>query len=189
MSKELGDVTELLQRAQRGEPTAAERLFVLLQHELRALAQTQMASERRGHTLQATALVNEAWLRIAAGGAAYANRGQFLSAAARAMRHVLVDHARARKAAKRDGALQRVPLDETLAKFEEQHLDMLAIDEALERLGARDPEAARVVELRFFAGLTSDSAAEVIGITSSQAEEAWAMGRAFLSRILGDARA
>jgi RNA polymerase sigma factor (TIGR02999 family) len=189
--------TALLQRAAEGDRGAREELLGLLYRELHALAEAQMRGERADHTLQPTALLNEAWIRLVEtpgdpasglrGPAAGHCRGRshFLCTAARAMRNVLVDHARRRAARKRGAPAERVALDEALAPYEDRALDLVALDETLERLGARDAELARVVELRFFGGLTAQETAAALGLSVRQVEGAWVTARGWLRQELG----
>ncbi|MCB9878253.1 MAG: sigma-70 family RNA polymerase sigma factor [Planctomycetes bacterium] len=177
----------LLRAVSAGEAGAAEQLFPLVYDELRRLAGRLMGSERQDHTLQATALVNEAYLRLVAPGADYQDRGHFLRTAARAMRHVLVDHARARGAQKRAGG-HRADIDaDSLAAFDDGQ-QVLAVDEVLARLAAVDPQLAQLVELRFFAGLDNPTAAEALGISLRSVERGWRTARAFLVRELEPGR-
>jgi RNA polymerase sigma factor (TIGR02999 family) len=158
---------------------------VVYEH-LRAIAQRQMNQERPGHTLTATALVHEAFLRLAPGLSDGPRRAEFYHAAAEAMRRILVDHARRRGAAKRGGGRTRVPDIQSVLDLarDDQLDDVLALDEALLRLEKEDEEAASVVRLRFFAGLTGDQAAAVLAISPRQVDRAWAFARAFLARAL-----
>ncbi|MBI5435326.1 MAG: RNA polymerase subunit sigma-70 [Planctomycetes bacterium] len=180
------DATLLLRRVEAGDAEAANELFAVLQQELRALAGELMRAERAGHTLQPTALVHEAWLKLFGGATVHASdRAHFLRAAARAMRHVLVDHARGKRCAKRDaGKLEA--LDLTLAAVEgPEQVELVALDEALLRFAELDPVGARVVELRFFAGLGNDEVAAVLGVSTPTVERAWRAARLWLSRALG----
>ena len=182
------DASGLLDRASAGDEGAAGRLLELVYEQLRALAASYLRGERAGHTLQPTALVHEAFLRLQAGSPVrYQNHTHFFAVAARAMRQVLVDHARRRAAAKRGGDPERVTLDDGLqlgGDAESRVIDVLALDEALERLGKLDERQARVVELRFFGGLTIDEAARVLEVSTDTVEDDWAMARAWLKRTL-----
>jgi RNA polymerase sigma factor (TIGR02999 family) len=151
--------------------------------ELRRVARARLAREAPGHTLQATALVHEAWLRLAGSSAEWHDRGHFLRTAARAMRRILVDRARARLAARREGAHSRVPLDPALDLAIAAPLPsarLVDLDENLSRLASRKPDHARLVELRFFAGATGDEAAEALGVSPATADRMWRYARAWL---------
>lgn len=179
-------VTRLLEEAADGSATAVERLFPVVYEELRRLASAFLGRERPDHTLQTTALVHEAYLKLAdQRRAGWKTRAQFLGVAAKAMRRILVDHARAKKAAKRGGGQRGLALDETVAVFEERAVDLVALDEALERLRALDEQKMRIVELRFFGGLTSEETAEVLGIGLRTVERDWAMAKAWLRGQVG----
>jgi RNA polymerase sigma factor (TIGR02999 family) len=157
--------------------------------ELRRLAQRAMSGERSGHTLQTTALVHEAYLRLAqVRDLDVASRPQFLALAARVMRRILVDHARARRSAKRGGAALRVTLSDAIADGQADGFDVLALDEALERLGALDEKQVRIVELRFIAGLSVEETAEVLDSSPTTVKRESAMARAWLFRELSDGR-
>jgi RNA polymerase sigma-70 factor (ECF subfamily) len=180
--------TEWLARAGAGDEGARRHLLDLLYGELRQLAERAMRNERAGHTLQPTALVHEAWLRlIGDAGTDWDSRSRFLGLAATAMRNVLIDHARRRQTTKRGDDPLRVELDEVLAAYQERATDVLRLDEALERLAQRDPELARIVELRFFGGLTVEETARVLGRTLRQVERAWVIARGWLHRELSRA--
>ncbi len=156
--------------------------------ELHSLAAKYLAGERPGHTLQPTALVHEAFLRLVGSPGVPAGRSDFIALAATAMRRVLVDHARARKAAKRGGDRRRIALDAAQAPGEDPgEVDVLALDESLERLAALDPRQARIVELRFFGGLGVEAVASVLGVSARTVEADWRMARAWLRRELGQA--
>jgi RNA polymerase sigma-70 factor, ECF subfamily len=182
------EVTQLLRRLRGGDEAAGEPLFEAVHRELHALARQLMRGERVEHTLQPTALISEAWLRLL-GQPAQAtlgeNRAHFLRTAARAMRRVLVDHARARQADKRGPAERRVELDpDQIDAAWHDPTELLAVEEALHQLELRDAEAARVVELRYFAGLTSAETAEVLGWSVRQVEGSWVFARGWLRREL-----
>jgi len=186
-----GDITLLLQQVDAGDPQAAERLLPLVYEELRRLAAARMAREADGHTLQPTALVHEAWLRL--GGDRqpdWKNRAHFFAAAAEAMRRILIDHARRRLALRRGGGHEHVEYsDLTLAAAtEDEHV--LAVNDALEEFAAREPRKAELVKLRYFAGLTLPEIAPAMGISLATAERWWAYARACLSKSLieGEAR-
>ena len=176
---------ELLRAARAGDPAASDALAEVVYAELRRLARAQVARERHGLTLQPTALANEAWMRLmGARRLEVHDRAHFLGIAARAMRQILVERARARHAAKRGGAPERVTLDEGLLGGAEQSLDVLAMDEALERLATEHPSHARLVELRFFAGLSVEEAAEILGTSPATVKRQWAFAKAWLARAL-----
>lgn len=178
-------ITRILEAADTGDRARLDALAPEVYEELRRLAGSYMRKEREGHTLQATALANEAYLRLAdQTKVKWRGRAQFLAIAARAMRQILVDHARRHGAEKRGGDLARVTLSDTAATFGQPVLDLLALEEALTSLGALDERKARVVELRFFAGLTSKEAAEALGVSETTVEDDWALARAWLRRRL-----
>lgn len=184
------DVTALLALAAQGDRAASEDLAEALFDELRRVAQGQLRHDRANHTLQATALVNEAWVRLSREGVGRASdRGEFLRHAARAMRNVLCDYARWRGAAKRggDGGQPIELLEEELLGWRERDVDVLDLELAIERLEERDPELAQLVELRFFAGRSEEEAALVLGKTRRQVQHAWTLARAFLHRELSSA--
>jgi RNA polymerase sigma factor (TIGR02999 family) len=163
-------------------------LMPLVYDELRRVAAGYIRRERPGQTLQATALVNEAFVRLAAEKTRpFANRTHFLAIAALSMRQILVQRARARKAAKRGGAPRRVTLEEGLVVGEGPGIDVLALDEALARLAALDAEQARIIELRYFGGLTVEETAEAVGISPATVKRQWAMARAWLKRAMDSA--
>ena len=181
------EVTRLLQELDAGQADAAEQLAPLVYGELHVLAVHAMRREQDGHTLRPTALLHEAFLRLVGQqNAAWQSRSHFYGIAANAMRRILVDHARRRRAAKRDGGL-RVTLDDSAAAVaggDASALDLIALDEALSRLGALDPRQARVVELRFFAGLEVEETARALGISPATVKRDWTFARAFLQREL-----
>jgi RNA polymerase sigma factor (TIGR02999 family) len=180
-----GDVTEMLLAWNRGEPGALERLLPAVQDELHRVARGYMRQERPGHTLQATALVNEAYLKLVdQTRVTWQNRAHFIGVAAQLMRRILVDHARQRAAKKRGGPDLRLTLAEDAAAPEEKSLDLIALDEALGKLAALEPRQARVVELRFFGGLTREEAAEVLGASLATIKRDWIAAKAFLFREL-----
>jgi len=182
----MSDVTRLLDAAAAGDPRAAADLLPLVYDQLRKLAAARLASERAGHTLQPTALVHEAYLRLVGGqpGHDWNGRGHFFAAAAEAMRRILVESARRRAADKRGGGRARVSLAGADAGYAPADAELLAIDEALDRLAAEDPAAARFVQLRYFAGLTAEEAADALGLSRSVAYEHWAYARARLRCLL-----
>ena len=184
------EVTLLLDRVNEGDSSAAEALMPLLYDELRGLAGRYLRGERPGHTLQPTALVHEAFLKLVGQkNADYKSRGHFMAIAAVAMRRILVNHAQKRSAAKRGGGAKRVPLADDLAVAESPDLDLVALDEALGRLAERDPRKARVVEQRFFAGMEMSQIAENLGVSLVTVKRDWEFARAWLTReIQADAR-
>jgi len=185
-ARDLRETAEILRRAGRGDRAAVEELLPLVYDELRGIARAAVGREAPGHTLQATALVNEAWIRLfGPAGLEWEDRAHFLAIAARSMRQVLVDHARRKKAGKRGGGAERVALDEALAQYERDGTDLLALSEALDRLVAVDERRGRVVELRFFCGLTIDETARALDVAPKTAEADWYLARAWLRRELG----
>ncbi len=180
----MSEVTRILSAVDHGDPKAAADLLSLVYDELRRLAAHCLAREAPGLTLQATALVHEAYLRLVKGehGNHWQNRGHFFAAAAEAMRRLLVEQARRKAARRRAGMVQRIDLDQ-LAPAHMDHGDkLLAIDEALEALEKHDAPAAQLVKLRYFAGLTHHDAAEAMGLSRGEADDLWAMARAWLYR-------
>lgn len=176
------DVTRLLRALQQGGDGAAEQLAPLIYEELHVLAVHYMRGERADHTLQPTALVNEAYLRLMGQQqASWQNRSHFFGIAAQAMRRILVDHARRRRAGKREGG-ERVTLDESVAEAPAHSVDLVALDDALRKLAALDPRQAQVVELRYFAGLDIAEVAEALGISPATVKRDWTFARAFLQR-------
>jgi RNA polymerase sigma factor (TIGR02999 family) len=180
----MSEVTRILAAAEQGDATAAAQLLPLVYDELRRLAAEKMAREKPGQTLEATALVHEAYMRLVDADDArrWHGRTHFFAAAAEAMRRILVDQARRRNAAKRGGGAGRADLDEATVAAPEPDEDVLALDEALQQLEAVDPDAARLVRLRFFAGLTAAEAAEALGISVRSAHDLWAYARTWLRR-------
>jgi len=178
-------ITALLQQIKQGDVAAESELMPLIYQQLRAIARKQMAHERPDHSLQATILVHDAFLQLVGNSQIdWSNRAHFFALASRAMRRILIDHARAAHAQKRPGARQKVELESALAFVEGQTTDLLALDEALERLAEWDPRQSRVVEMHFFGGLGFDEIAEVLGISDRTAKRDWAMARAWLYRQL-----
>ena len=173
--------TRLLRRASEGDDLAAEELLPLVYDELRRIAGNLIGKERAGHTLQATALLNEAYVRLVEPGAGFSDRSHFLRTASRAMRNVLVDHARARLAKKRGGG-RRVDLDAEGLAVHEDTDGLLAVDEILGRFAELDPQLAQLVELRFFGGLDNTAIAEALGMSLRSVERGWRTARAFLQR-------
>ncbi|GJM23313.1 MAG: extracytoplasmic sigma factor ECF [Planctomycetota bacterium] len=177
------DATELLRRVSAGEQDAEAPLLAALYDELRRLARQHMNAQSAAHTLQPTALVHEAWMRINKGGG-WNGREHFLCFASRAMRSVLVDHARSRLAAKRGGDRERVPLDAAVESYESNGLDLLALEEALERLAQEEPDLVRIIELRFFGGLSMEETRRAAGCSLSTAERRWQLARIWLRTAL-----
>ncbi len=185
MSDAHHDVTRLLARVRQSDPRASTELFELLYAELRALAGAAMQREGSGHTLQPTALVHEAWFKIAApGNVNVTGRAHFFALAARAMRQVLVDHARGAQRDKRGGDRERVTLDGHAVTPSFDALDVLALDEALARLAAQSEFKAKLVELRFFGGLSVDEVASVLNTSPSTVDREWRFARAWLATEL-----
>jgi RNA polymerase sigma factor (TIGR02999 family) len=182
----MNDVTRILCDLERGDALASEQLFPLVYDELRKLAAQKLAQERPGQTLQATALVHEAYLRLVDGKKVqrWESRGHFFAAAAEAMRRLLIENARRKSRLKRGVDRKRIELDDPRLEYSEPVDDILAIDEALELLGAEDPQAAQLIKLRYFGGLSIEDAAEIVGISRSTAYEHWAYARAWLHRRL-----
>ncbi len=176
------DVTRLLVDLQRGADGAADQLVPLVYDELHKLAVHYMRAERGDHTLQPTALVHEAYIRLVdQRNASWQNRSHFFGIAAQAMRRILVDHARRKRAGKREGG-DRVTLDESVAEAPQRSVDLIALDDALNKLASLDPRQARVVELRFFGGLDIEQTAESLGISPATVKRDWTFARAFLQR-------
>ena len=187
-----GEVTRILGEMREGDESAAARLFPLVYSELRALAGALFRRERAGHTLQPTAVVHEAWIRLAGGKEPdYRDRTHFLAVAARAMRQVLVDHARGRDREKRGGQWQKVTLaeDRDAPSGPEGDVEILALNDALEALAQLHERQARIVELRYFGGLSVPEAAEVLGVATRTVEKDWTMAKAWLLRALRGGRA
>lgn len=188
----MNDVTRILSAIHQGDPQAAEQLLPLVYEELRRLAQHRISQESPGQTLQATALVHEAYLRLVAGDDQHGSlphwdgRGHFFAAAAEAMRRILVDSARRRKSQKRGGELHRQPLAADAIASPVRSDEVLAVDEALARLEAENRTAADLVKLRYFAGFTIPEAAEQLGMSPRKANQVWAYARAWLFEAIGD---
>lgn len=178
-------VTQLLEAASGGDPAALERLAPMVYHELRRLAAGSLRQERLDHTLQPTALANEAWIRLVGQDrAAWRNRAQFFAVAATAIRRILVDHARRRRAVRRGGMAEKVPLDDVAALAQQAPARFLELDEALQRLAQQDARKARMIELRFFTGLDIAQTAAALDIGHATVERDWAFARAWLQREL-----
>jgi RNA polymerase sigma factor (TIGR02999 family) len=182
----LADITTQLRAWHAGDPSARESLFPLVYDELRRIAHRQLRRERPGHTLDTTALVHEAYLKLAGPTSQdWANRSHFFAVAATAMRRILVDYARRYRTEKRGAAPRRVSLTDTMLVAEERADTLLAVDEALLELARLDPRLSRVVECRFFAGLTEDETAEILGVTSRTVRRDWTKAKGWLHRTLG----
>jgi len=178
------DVTRILSAIEQGDPRAAEQLLPLVYDELRKLAAQKMAQEKPGQTLQATALVHEAYLRLVGNSKSspphWDNRGHFFAAAAEAMRRILVENARRRHAQKRGGVCERIELPELAERGADEQVDLVALDDALKTLEEQHPQKAQVVKLRFFAGCTLEETAGLLGISRATAQRHWAYARAWL---------
>lgn len=187
--QERANLTTLLHRVKGGDRLAQSDLIPLIYKELHAIAKNQMLRERPDHTLQATVLVHEAFLQLVGNSQIdWQNRAHFFALASRAMRRVLIDYARSARAEKRPGAHQQVELVSGLAVFEDRSIDLLALDEALQRLATWDPRQSQIVEMRFFAGLSFEEIAEVIGISERTAKRDWVVARAWLRAELTQER-
>jgi RNA polymerase sigma factor (TIGR02999 family) len=190
MSDVTQDVTRLLARWGQGDREALDQLTPLVYNELRRLAKAYLRRERPDHTLEGTALVHEAYLRlIDQRQVEWKSRNQFFGLAAELIRRILVDHARARVAAKRGGGSFKLSLDDAIAPPQEKDLDLVALDDALQALARTDPQQSRIVELRYFGGLTIEETAEVLDISAATIKRDWVMAKAFLKReMLRNAR-
>jgi RNA polymerase sigma factor (TIGR02999 family) len=183
----MSDVTRILSQIEEGDPRATEELLPLVYDELRKLAAAKLAQEKPGQTLQATALVHEAYLRLVDDPKLHWNsRGHFFGAAAEAMRRILVESARRKARVRHGGDQNRVKLEDLSAAGEPDPQTILAVDEAVAKLGAKDSVCAELVKLHFFAGLTLDEAADAIGVSRATAYRLWSYGRAFLRLSLED---
>ncbi len=184
-----GEITELLLEWRHGNQAALERLMPLVYDELHRLAELYMRQERPGHTLQPTALVHEAYLRlVGTESPSWQNRAHFFAAAAQAMRHILVDHARRRRAAKRARVGFLLTLDNLASPLGERTVDLITLDRALTHLAAFDPRKSQIVELRFFGGLSIRETAEVLGLSPATVSRHWRLARAWLyGQLKGDA--
>jgi RNA polymerase sigma-70 factor, ECF subfamily len=174
------DVTELLKAVNQGDHQAQEQLIAALYRELQRLAASLMSKERAEHTLQPTALVNEAYLRLIQGSPRWSDRAHFFGAAARAMRRVLVEHARRRSARKRGAGARRVTFGDLEVEAEDSSIDLMALDEALEALRGEDPRLVDVVELRYFAGFSIEQTAELLDVSPATVKRHWLYARAWL---------
>ena len=186
----MSDVTRMLSAIKQGDPGAAEQLLPLVYEELRKLAAARLAREKPGQTLEATALVHEAYLRLVDEQARqWDSRGHFFAAAAEAMRRILVDSARRRHAQKRGRDYQRIEVSELAQRSTDDPVDLLALDEALGKLEERNPQQAKIVKLRFFAGCTLEETARITGVSRATAQRQWAYARAWLFGQLKQGRA
>ncbi len=188
----MADVTRIISQIEQGDPSAAEQLLPIVYEALRKLAAAKLANESPGQTLQPTALVHEVYLRLVdvEHQQKWESRGHFFAAAAEAMRRILVDNARRKGSQKRGGGLRRVDIEVGATTGGQNLDDLLALDEALEKLAAEDPRKAKLVELRYFSGLTNDQAAKALGVSVATAERDWTFARAWLRReMIGEAPA
>ena len=186
MATSMTNVTQILSALERGDPKAADELLLLVYDELRKLAAVRLADEKPGQTLQATALVHEAYLRLVGDGPPvdWEGRGHFFAAAAEAMRRILIDRARGKAATKRGGGLRRISLEPMSAADDGREAELLALDDALTELERHDPQAARLVKLRYFAGLSHQQAAQALGVSRRAADRLWSLARAWLYQRL-----
>jgi RNA polymerase sigma factor (TIGR02999 family) len=179
-----GEITQLLVAWSHGEETALEMLTPIIYGELRRLAQSYMRQERADHTLQSTAVVHEAFIRLIDQNVEWKSRAHFFAIAAKMMRRILVDHARARSTSKRGVGMARVDVEEQAIESQERSVDLLALDEALEHLARIDPQRSRIVELRYFGGLSNEESANVLGISPATVQRQWSGAKAWLYREL-----
>jgi RNA polymerase sigma factor (TIGR02999 family) len=179
-----GEITALLGQLSRGEQDAMHRLLPLVYDELHRIARSYFRRERGDHTLQPTALVHEAYIRLIGQHATLESRSHFLALAATQMRRILVDHARKHAAGRRGGGGEKVLLDTGIAAPGDRPLDIIALDSALVKLGELDPKLARLVELRFFGGLSVEDTAEIMGVSTATVKRSWNSARAFLHRAI-----
>ena len=184
MNPEKGEVTQLLNEMAKGDSGAAEKLLPLVYSELHRLAAAYMRRERPDHTLQATALINEAYLRLSGENAEWNSREHFIGMAANVMRHVLVDYARAHNAKQRDGGMKRVEMQDDLAISPEKLEEVLSLHEALKTLESLHPRQGKVVELRYFGGLSVDQIASLLGVSQRSVKRDWSLARIWLFREL-----
>ena len=190
MNRDLDELTAVLRAWSDGDPAAEAKLLPLVYDQLRRQAAHQLRRERPGHSLSPTAVVHELYLRLVPQErAGWVNRTQFFAVASRLIRRVLVDHARARRTAKRAGGWQRVTLADDVGEAGPPDLDLLALDRALEELAALDSRRARLVELRYFGGLSLDETAAALGVSAATVSREWQLARAWLHRRLADAEA
>jgi RNA polymerase sigma factor (TIGR02999 family) len=181
-------VTQILSQIESGDPNAAEQLLPLVYDELRKLAAARMGHEKPGQTLQATALVHDAYVRLVDVKQVqhWDSRGHFFAAAAEAMRRILVERARQKNTRKRGGDARRIDFEQLSLAVDDPSCELLALDDALGELERNDPQAAQLVKLRFFAGLTHQQAADALGITRRSADRLWTLARAWLYQRIGD---
>lgn len=186
----VSELTRILQSVEHGDARVADQLLPLVYDELRKLAIARMTNEAADHTLQPTALVHEAWLRLTHDepNTQFANRAHFFAAAAEAMRRILVDHARRKATGKRGGAWERLNLDKVEIAADTDDDTLLLVNESLEKLAKEEPKAAEIVKLRFFAGLTLEEAGQVLGFTERTAKRHWAFARAWLYEAMKTSR-
>ena len=180
----MADITQLLSDIETGNPHAAEELLPLVYNELRRLAQHRMANERAGQTLQATALVHEAWLRLMGSNQNWENRKHFFCAAAEAMRRILIERARKKQRLRHGGQLERINLEDIDLATESESETVLFVHEALERLAHEDPIVVELIKLRFFAGIPNQKAASILGLSERTARRNWTFARAWLAKEL-----
>jgi RNA polymerase sigma factor (TIGR02999 family) len=184
------EVTQLLADWGRGDRAAFDKLYPLVHDELRRIARRQMSQERPGHTLQATALVNEAYLKLAGqDGLEWHNRAHFYAVCSKVMRHILIDHARAHARDKRGGGAVQVSLDEVAIAFEERAEELVALDEALASLEQLDPRKGEIVQLRYFGGLSLEETAEVLDVSPRTVRREWRRAKAWLYRMISEGKA
>ena len=189
MGSSTGEVTRILGDLNQGDSSATERLLPLVYDELRVLAGSYFARRQAGHTLQPTALVHDAYLKLAGGEGQWQNRAHFMAVAAKAMRQILMNHARDKAAVKRGGGAAKITIIEAVTPVTDEsdadrRLDLIALDEALTKLAAVSERQARITELRFFGGLTIADTAHVVGVSTTTVEDDWHMARAWLGREL-----
>jgi RNA polymerase sigma-70 factor (ECF subfamily) len=189
VSRSSNQITELLENWSRGDPKAREALMPLVYDELRRLASSYLRQERSDHTLQPTALVHEAYLRLVdQKNVHWKDKGHFFAITAQLMRRILVDHARSHLAEKRGSGAAKVPLEDAVVMSKERPDELLTLDESLTRLGRMDPQQARIVELRIFAGLSVEDTAALLGISPATVKRDWSMAKAWLSLEIGKSR-
>lgn len=176
------NLTQLLVDCRNGDKEALDRLVPAVYEELRRLASNYMKRERRDHTLQTSALINEAYVRLIDHPVSWQNRAHFFGIAARLMRQILVDHARARQSSKRGGSVEKLALSDAPQSGQDLASDVIALNDALTDLAAIDPQQSRIVELRFFGGLTIEETAEALGLSHTTVEKDWSMARAWLRK-------